>query len=540
MPCPPSIFLSYARQNDKKVLLQGDKQSYGWVTLFLDRLMQAVEDRVGSRKGELHVEKDTITFQADQPVPAEIEQSIAEATVFLLVASPSYLSSKWCRGEMAQAAALAAKAALAVFVVEYLSLTDTDRARFNPPLGSLPAFPFWKSLSDDPNDIIDQELHPEDDSKEFRYQITKLSKQVAGRLKPLVEAYRDEAAAVAVQGAAAVAGVLTAVVTGNAAAGAAVVQAAVSLPAAPPVPPPVLTAMEEEPPPVVVLASVPPDPVLEERRRGLLEFLESAGLTVLRAESFPAGNADEFLAVMKAALANPRSLFVQLLNGMEGKPVEGKEGMTWVRWQAEAARECGERVLKWAEDSATGAMSEAHRKLLDEKCVWGSSAAVKSELSFPAFRKAVVVAAMNLTLTPPEPEPEQVLVSYVPKDFPAAGPLLDALDERAGLQVKPMVAKNLEEFERELKRSRCVIFVRASAPVEWVRGQLALAAKSAPRGCRLAIFDPPAPGKTRAGDDPVLSAALAAHHAGVLGATAVNGGFRKEVSAFLEPATTDS
>ena len=44
MPCPPSIFLSYARQNDKKVLLQGDKQSYGWVTLFLDRLMQAVEE----------------------------------------------------------------------------------------------------------------------------------------------------------------------------------------------------------------------------------------------------------------------------------------------------------------------------------------------------------------------------------------------------------------------------------------------------------------------------------------------------------------
>ena len=317
-------------------------------------------------------------------------------------------------------------------------------------------------------------------------------------------------------------------------------QAAASLPAASPAATPVLPVTEEEPPPVVVLASVPPDAVLDERRRGLLEYLESAGLTVVRAESFPAGNADEFLTAMKSALANPQSLFVQLLNGMEGKPVEGKEGMTWVRWQAEAARECGERVLKWAEDSATDAMSEAHRKLLDEKCVWGSSAAVKSELSFPAFRKAVVTRAMNLALPPPAPVAEQVLVSYLPKDFPAAGPLLDALDERKGLEVKPMVAKNLEEFERELRRSRGVILVRAQAPSEWVRGQLALAAKSAPPRCRLAIFDPPAPGKTPAGEDPVLSAALAAHHAAVLGAAAGNGAFRKEISAFLEPATADS
>lgn len=87
------IFVSYARV-DNEPLSGADK---GWVTALINRLQDLLSKKLGKDAYSLWIDYD---LRGNQPVTPEIAQKLEQASILLLILSPGYLASSWCRWEL--------------------------------------------------------------------------------------------------------------------------------------------------------------------------------------------------------------------------------------------------------------------------------------------------------------------------------------------------------------------------------------------------------------------------------------------------------
>src|SRR4051812_32753310 len=136
-PGKTDIFLSYAHVDDEPD--HGDRP--GWVT----SLARGLEKRLAQKLGR----RDSYVVWRDAKLAGHVNINrailgqVRDASVLLLILSPAYLASEWCRQELAafyQGIRMRKAPGERVFVVEF---DRVERGRRPPELANLKAYPFW-------------------------------------------------------------------------------------------------------------------------------------------------------------------------------------------------------------------------------------------------------------------------------------------------------------------------------------------------------------------------------------------------------------
>src|SRR3954452_19159191 len=96
-PRKPDIFLSYAHVDDEPDPTLPDRP--GWVTTLVRGLEKRLAKKLG-RVDSYDLWRDA-KLSGNAVLTPEILGKVGEAAVLVLVLSPAYLASEWCRREMA-------------------------------------------------------------------------------------------------------------------------------------------------------------------------------------------------------------------------------------------------------------------------------------------------------------------------------------------------------------------------------------------------------------------------------------------------------
>lgn len=129
------VFVSYAHV-DNEPFLPGGK---GWVTSLIDGLRKLMAVKLG-RTDSFSLWMD-YALRGSEPVTPQLLNTVRKSAMLIVVLSPGYLASDWCRRERdAFLGIVQARGARRVFVIERDSVDDTKRP---PELFDLVPFRFW-------------------------------------------------------------------------------------------------------------------------------------------------------------------------------------------------------------------------------------------------------------------------------------------------------------------------------------------------------------------------------------------------------------
>jgi hypothetical protein len=331
------LFLSYAHADDAAY----DGMADGWVTIFFENLRR----RLGERGcGWATLWKDHEQVLGNAPLAGQLNDTLAQASTLVIVISPSYLTSEWCRREreafLQAVERKVVRADSCLFVVE---IDELDRQTWPAPLRDLPGYKFWDvdPRTKRPRKLGDPVPDPRQD-RDYYAQLDRLAREVADELTRL----RVPAA---------------------------------QAPASP--------ASDAS---AVFLADVTDD--LEMRRQEVRDFLIQAGFVVLSENWYRFGNEEAFNAALDDRLAQS-SVFVQLLSPVLGKqPFDQHLGVPELQYRRALAG--GRPILQWRDPTlnATAVEGSQHHDLL-------SATTVRAEC-LEDFKRAIVRA-----LEPPPPPP---------------------------------------------------------------------------------------------------------------------------------------
>jgi hypothetical protein len=131
------VFISYAHADD----LQMDVDFPGWVSLFVERLKNAVVRHAGGANVTFWMDH---SLEPQRQVDDELRRRIRESAVILAFISPRYLESMWCRKEMDTFVAEVGGGGTGdrVFIVEVLS---TKRESWHVALRALSPVVLWRN-----------------------------------------------------------------------------------------------------------------------------------------------------------------------------------------------------------------------------------------------------------------------------------------------------------------------------------------------------------------------------------------------------------
>lgn len=170
----PEIFVSYARI-DNEPLPGLDK---GWVTTLITRLQNLLAQKLDSyRAYSLWMDYDS---RDNQSVTPSIIEKLESSAILLLILSPSYIESKWCREELSAFLSKVGNASGRIFIVER---NNVERPT---PISDLVAYKFW--IRDD-----DGKLHtlgtPKAKTEEIEYYqiLDDLANDLSYKIKSLRE-----------------------------------------------------------------------------------------------------------------------------------------------------------------------------------------------------------------------------------------------------------------------------------------------------------------------------------------------------------------
>src|SRR5262249_11033654 len=129
------VFVSYAHLDNEPIV--GGRA--GWVHALAEKLAVEVSQRLGSREFSLWTERQ---LDVHHPIPPEILEAIRQSATLLVVMSPGYLNSEWCRRERTAFLNLIRDrvAAGSVFIA---FARDVPRATLPAEFGDLLCFRFW-------------------------------------------------------------------------------------------------------------------------------------------------------------------------------------------------------------------------------------------------------------------------------------------------------------------------------------------------------------------------------------------------------------
>ena len=317
-------------------------------------LVRGLEKRLAKKLGRV----DSYDLWRDAKLAGHVDLTpeiigrVRDAAVLLLVLSPGYLASEWCRRELAafHEEIRRRKAARGrIFVVEF---DRVDRNRKSPELADLKGYRFWV---EDPDTRNPRDPRLPDRAREGRG-IPQAAQRPLHRACPR--------------------------------AGDAPSSASEQRPAS-------VAAPGPDTRPAVYLAEVTED--LETRRDAVRRHLDQAGFRVLPEAEPSRDDPEAYRVAVDADLARS-VVFVQLLSETPGRRLKGSD-VSYVALQHERALAVGKPVLQWRRrelDTASEEIPDDHRRRLDGPTV------VATDLS--EFKSLVVETVKKLT-APAAPGP---------------------------------------------------------------------------------------------------------------------------------------
>lgn len=379
------IFISYAHVDDEP--LSGVE--LGWVTTLKHNIETHLRSKLGNKGAELWMDHEDLV--GNRPLSRQIIEALESTAVFLVVVSPGYLDSEWCRKEREKFLELIKERTDADSRVFLIELDKVERSEFPQEFHELVPYYFWsldrktktpKTLGwPEPNPDIHNEYYEELNRLcvVLRDELRRLKSAGAQRLQrqqPAAEATPEEAAeagkAKEAQGAKAVP---------------TLAESRADSPDAAP-------AREESPSsPAIYLAEVSDD--LKLKRQAVKEYLTSEGFRVLPDNWQSYESLTAFEAALDADLSQCE-VFAQLLSEDSGDPDPFGQELSYARLQYDYALRAGKRVLAWRDPKLDmGAVKDkGHSEFLDGPTVLA--------VGLEEFKRTVRDAASAR----PEPGPE--------------------------------------------------------------------------------------------------------------------------------------
>lgn len=407
-------FVSYAHLDDQP----GAPAPIGWVTTLVGELRKIVQRKVGS--GNVDIWMD-YRLTGNDGLTGQLLDAVQRSATLLIVMSPSYAASDWCRRErngFLEAAASKVGEGR-VFVVQF---DRVDAGQMPSELKDLLGYGFWELEENGNTRQFGVPGLRLDDTQYFQV-LNDLGNQLSAKLKsfgPARPATRSS---------------------------------------------PIATRP-------VLVAEVTDD--LDPKRDELMRALAQAGATVRPSRLYPRDDVGAFRDAVNADL-NGAALFVQLLSALPGrKPVDLPQGFTGL--QAELASAAGVEVMQWrSRDVACDSVKDpAHRALLEGQTVRATG--------FEEFTQAVIEKLSAPPKTPAPPRPSKFV--FVSRDALDRGLADDIARElvQFGLDVSfPGAMRNPEDarldLEGNLRDCDGVVIVYGATSVLWARQQVRQARK---------------------------------------------------------------
>jgi len=351
-PDKPDIFLSYAHVDDEPDAAFSDRP--GWVTT----LVRSLEKRLAKKLGRV----DSYEIWRDAKLAGHVDLTpdiigrVRDAAVLLLVLSPAYLASEWCRRELGVfcEAIRGRKAAdRRIFVVEFDRVNPTRKF---PEIADIKGFRFWVEDPDTRNpETLGYPIVREKDD-EYHKRVNDLCIELVRQLETLKQ--REDAA------------------------------------------PESVAATGPDTRPHVYLAEVTED--LDTRRDAIRRHLDQAGFRVLPDAEPSHDDPEAYRLTVDADLARC-VVFVQLLSDTPGRRLKGSE-LSYVALQHQRAVAARMPVLQWRSrqlDTGSEEIPEDHRRRLDGPTV------AATDLS--EFKSLIVETVKKLTAPPPPARDQSAL-----------------------------------------------------------------------------------------------------------------------------------
>jgi hypothetical protein len=422
------LFVSYAQLDNTD----------GWVDQLVEKARIEVCQRLGTRDFSIFIDHDEL--YGNRPLSPSLFEAVRGSALLMVVMSPAYLHSEWCRRERNEflSHVKGRVDAGSVFVVR---AREVSRADVPPEFGDLLGFEFFtkgRKLGADSPMALGQ-------------------KRATARIVDLSHAIKEQ------------------------------VQHRVVEPRADPGAASVFVAWSTED--------------LEEREEELRSYLSQHGVAVLPQKTYPQTDRRAFEQAMGADLRRSK-VFVQLLSAARGRELPFGDGVRAPRLQFDAACQSGLAVLQWRDRAVdAGAISDAdHRALFDRAQACGieefKSAVVKAARepsravsSRPARDASVFVRA--------DESKDQSLAKRVGEALAGMGVACEWLPPGGDPQ------ERRQWLEENLRECDGVLLIYGETDAVWVYRQLKEARKilalrdDAPRA--QAILDGPPPPKSDVG-----------------------------------------
>lgn len=166
------VFVSYARANNQQ----------GWVGEFKSQLEIRLNEKLG-RIGLARIFFDTTAIPGNQPLTDTIRDAVTKTATLVIVLSPAYLASDWCRQErehFIRACGGADSAAGRIFLAHYDEVEINDKPT---EIRDLIGYRFFEK---NPENGIPQPVKP--DHATYNAEIYRLRLQLAEQLRRMVTA----------------------------------------------------------------------------------------------------------------------------------------------------------------------------------------------------------------------------------------------------------------------------------------------------------------------------------------------------------------
>ena len=414
--CEHDIFVSYAHVDDE--LLPG--ADLGWVTNLVTYIKTRLDQKLGrSDAYSLWMDHE---LSGNAPVTPQIINTLRQTATLVVVLSPGYVASDWCRREKcAFLHSVPEWGNSRVFVVHREPVDDSDRP---PEFRDLRGYQFWvRDRMGKPPRILGSPK-PDPAEREYYNQVEDLCQELADELKRMRAAGKPSTL----------------------------------LASAPDEP--------SQPQQTVFLAQVTDD--LETQRNNIRRFLNQLNVSVLPAAWY-SSEPDTFRQSVERDLAKC-GLFVQLLSEVSGKkPPDLPQG--YASLQLELAKAAGKGILQWHRPGLDlCAVEDLDQRILLE------AETVRAE-GIEEFKSAIQKRLFAVTA----PAPAQHLSTFVfvnmeTPDRPVAERVCSLLDRHgAGYSLPARTgdpAENRRDMEQNLLNCDAAIVVYGITTANWVRSQL--------------------------------------------------------------------
>jgi hypothetical protein len=436
------LFVSYASVDNEPF----PSAERGWVDTLVQILTSGsgLAGKLGRREAfEWWIDKQHL--RGHHEVNSHIPEQVRQSALLLVILSPGYLASKFCRLELQTFLETSRKKPGRVFVVNREPTVERRRESVPESLRTLRKYEFWELDKNNKPRILGwpqpNPKNPDDRDRLYYQKVEDVCQEIAEKLEEL-----KAELSLPVQASSS--------------------SVAFSDPARTHKPASAKTVPGDRRP-VVLLAETTDD--LLRRRDEVQRYLEQAGIDVLPSGTYYGLSATEYEQSLKNDLAKC-SLFVQLLGPELGRRVEGiEDGFGWL--QHNIAKQLERPILQWRGLELTDLRSIEEPK---QRQLLQSAEAMPIE----EF-KLKIVRSLATQTTKPSSRPSFFFINCDSVDVSEAdtigGRLGDHVDwERPLYEEKPKAKVLQEAVESRLVDCDGLLILHGKSPLGWVRAQLQL------------------------------------------------------------------